>query len=589
MLRRSLILSSALLATAVIALEPSVTVAQSSPEPQVKAAPAATAPPTAQEPDGGAPTYVKAETPEERRLRVGNVDPGPNPDEHTLFYRSSQAFHITRFDRKWAVFDQSPGNVRPFAFTPFVYELYQMNEKYVWVWVSENPPPPVETSTPAGKAAAAGYTEAQLNYLRSFRSEFTKLDVPDSDKTIIFQESSEGLPTAGSWRNSLALADMNGDGHLDIVVPPQRGGDGLPSIFLGDGKGGWSQMHAVWPYRIDYGSVVAADFNKDGKMDLAFGVHLNGVRVFLGDGKGNFVDSSKGLPMTDFPTRRVVVADFDHDGYPDIAAISEGPGGGTSTSIAGGKVRIFLNRNKGKEWKAIDGADPSRVLAGDYLAVGNFNGDPYPDFVGASIFYTAYDLIYLSRGKLKWEPPFTEGDIIPFYSYYYAVAAGKFSSKKVDDAIMSYIRFWPHTATDAGLEPPQFNSIAGIDRISFKGEKATRTPIVRFPSSSQISGMAVGDFDGDGKLDLIFTRYEPREFVLLLGDGKGGFTRAHLEGLRAENNANYDIAVGDVNGDGKPDVVIMYEAKEATKLGPQGGSVRVFLNRGVAPRAKPAK
>src|SRR5439155_2430386 len=125
---------------------------------------------------------------------------------------------------------------------------------------------------------------------------------------------------------SIAVADMNGDGCPDIVAPPERGlANGIPSIFLGDCKGHWSFWKDVhWPFSLDYGSVVAADFNRDGKMDLAFGVHLTGVVVFLGDGKGNFTESNSGLPK-DFPTRRLQVVDVDRDGYPDIVAISEGP------------------------------------------------------------------------------------------------------------------------------------------------------------------------------------------------------------------------------------------------------------------------
>src|SRR5260370_861172 len=44
-----------------------------------------------------------------------------------------------------------------------------------------------------------------------------------------------GLPDKGQWRQGFAIADMNGDGHPDLILPPPRGVPGVPEIFLGDG------------------------------------------------------------------------------------------------------------------------------------------------------------------------------------------------------------------------------------------------------------------------------------------------------------------------------------------------------------------
>ncbi|HMC22884.1 MAG TPA: VCBS repeat-containing protein [Thermoanaerobaculia bacterium] len=555
---------------------------------QAPAPTAATAPVPATStdvPDGGEPKYIKPETPEQRKARLGIAeDPGPNPDPNTHFWRYGHSVHIERFDRRWASYeDVDPGSVRPFAFVNSQREVYQQNDKYVWVWV-----PDVSGADQLEiPASPPKYSAAQLRYFEDMRSEFFDLTPKTADSTIRFTESSDGLPNSGSWRNSLAVADMNGDGCPDIITPPERKGGGVPAIFLGDCKGHWRFWSEVrWPIGLDYGSVVAADFNKDGHMDLAFGVHQVGIFVFFGDGKGNFTNETR-TSLRNYATRRIAVADVDHDGYPDIVALSEGLP--TASGAGRGKIRVYFNRQKGKVWEPIDVAGPQRPVAGDWLTVANLNSDSSPDIIAATIYANSNDTVFLSDGAKKWKPLAADGYLLPTLGYYYANAAGKFSSKRRDDAIFSFVRFWPADLNAIVIPDPPAKTMVGIDRLIFTGTKPKRVPIVRWPSNRPILGLAVGDFNGDGNLDLIYTRYEPREAVILLGDGKGGFTRATVEGLALDTNTNYDLKVADVNGDGKPDVILMYESMGATAFSQRDGSIRVFLNRGVGPATRAEK
>jgi hypothetical protein len=552
------------------------------------------------------PTYVHEETAQQRHDRLGTAeDPGINPDPNKHFWRYGRSYHISRWTRLETVLDPDDPTLARHGYVNFKFEIYQVNPKYVWVWVLDPDVTPAVPETPAVEAPPPNQSRWGADHIAFFkriRPEFVSLTPVSSAKTIRFEESSDGLPTYGSWRNSLAVADMNGDGFVDLIAPPERKGNGVPQIFLGDGKGHWHLWtEATYPHGVDYGGVVAADFNKDGHMDLAFAVHLTGIFVFLGDGKGHFTESTEGLPR-DFATRRIIVADVDGDGYPDIVASSEGPTAiGNQPDVA--RIRAFLNREKGMAWEAVNVSDVDSKIGGDWLSVGNFNGDRVPDFITSSVYFGSWEVVQLSQGANRWKAVNTDGDLIPSMSYYLASTTGKFvKGSKTDDAIVSYTRFWPNDLDTRILSQPEIMELTEVDRFVFaKDGSMKRIPIARWNGHIGVRGLAAGDFDGDGNLDFVVTREEPdhREVMILLGDGKGGFTRANVQGLTLEDNDLYDIKIADVNGDGHPDVILMYEAMENRRddfmrmaISGRPGSIKVFLNRGaskVAPAIKAAK
>ena len=537
-------------------------------------------------PEGGMPHYVKEETPKERQDRLGtSEDPGINPDPEKVWIRYGKKYNIRRYEKEFARFlPERPNLVRPVGNVNFTFEIYQLNDKYVWAWINV-----IEPAMPREERTREENTikvpDETIEYLKAIRDEFTPLEPPAAPLKVTFEESSDGLPKNGSWRNAGAVADMNNDGFVDIVLPPQRAGNGLPAIFLGDGKGKWRPWSVTWPTRINYGAVVAADFNKDKKMDLAFSIHLSGVAIFFGDGKGDFTEAFFDRA---FPSRRLITSDVDHDGWMDIVAITEGPTGRTNDPKAKDYtgVRAYLNRAKGTKWEGLNIAHPKDNSAGDWLATGYFNNDKYPDFLSSTIYFNGTSVVHLSQNAPKKYDWFWDGKgyVIPFRSYYYAMSAGRFTKKDRDDALVSHYRVWPPKMDQDRITDPPLTRVVGIDRISFAadGKTAQRSPVMRWAAGRSVPGLANGDFDRDGKLDIVFTRHEPREAVLLLGDGKGGFARAQVEGLTLRPLSNYDLTVADVNGDSRPDVIVMYEAESATSLSEKNGSVQVFLNKGTS-------
>jgi len=332
-------------------------------------------------------------------------------------------------------------------------------------------------------------------------------------------------------------------------------------------------------------------------MDLVFAVHLNGIYVFLGDGKGHFTESAEGLPR-DFPTRRVVVSDVDGDGWPDIVAINEGPDAMETHNGEYGGIRAYLNRKKGTSWEGVNVVDPSVRIGGDWLSVGHFTSHKWADVIGSSVYYNGTTIANVSDGPKKWKFLLSDGDVIPIWSYYLASTVGKFEKAR-DEAIVSYVRFWPTDLDSRLVAMPPITELTSVDRFVFvpDGLGVKRVPIMRWSGHVGVHGLGSGDFDGDGNLDLLFTseEYGARKAILLLGDGKGGFTRADIDGLSVEENNLYDIKVADVNGDGRPDVILMYENFEQRRddfqrmiVASRPGSIKVFLNRGVTKSVQPS-
>ena len=82
-----------------------------------------------------------------------------------------------------------------------------------------------------------------------------------------------------------------------------------------------------------------------------------------------------------------------------------------------------------------------------------------------------------------------------------------------------------------------------------------RRPVVRLPPAPQPSSVAVGDFNGDGRLDLAIANQGGNSVTVLLGDGSGGFTPMSGSPFPAGTQPA-SLVVGDFNGDGRADLAI---------------------------------
>jgi len=232
-----------------------------------------------------------------------------------------------------------------------------------------------------------------------------KANAEGAPVSVRFVRYDAGLPTSGQWREGFRIADMNGDGHPDIVHGPARKQAGPPVIFLGDGKGSWTLWkEARFPWlAYDYGDVEVADFNRDGHMDIALAVHLHGLFVLTGDGKGRFKTPARACsPMPKarpaFPRELSARWTWNGDGLLDLVAISEGLGSGSSRPLAERDgVVVFLNQGV-KGWLKSERA-LNKGIYSDSITLGDFDGDGHLDIATGSGVMDRKDLVTLWRAN----------------------------------------------------------------------------------------------------------------------------------------------------------------------------------------------
>lgn len=264
---------------------------------------------------------------------------------------------------------------------------------------------------------------------------------------------------------SVSLGDVNGDGALDVVVANGRHWPGQNRVYLNDGRAAFTLARRLGEEEAGTYAVPLADFDGDGDLDVAVGNDRTRNLVFLNDGRGRF--EAGATFGTASSTRSLTLADLNGDGHTDILVVNRGR-------------RNFIFQGDG---------------------VGSFgSGTPFGSGDDSTIDVAAADLD-------------DDGDL---------------------DLVLAN--------RDGGANTIHWNDAGSLERATGYGT-----------GSDETRGVAVGDVDGDGHPDIVAANIGEGNAVYF-GDAAGGFERSLPFGPR--DDQSYAVRLADLDLDGDLDIIV---------------------------------
>jgi hypothetical protein len=334
---------------------------------------------------------------------------------------------------------------------------------------------------------------------------------------------------------SLAIADLNHDGRLDIAVA--NFGTSNVGIFLGYGNGSFADQTI---FNLDPNSnpnaLTLTDLNNDTHIDIIVVCsNTNEVAILLGIGNGFFFLSKKYSIGSDSLPLSVVTSDFNKDNKTDIAV----------ATYNAPSVSLFYGQGNGTFadqmiFYTSEDSHPFSIVSGD------FNNDTESDIAIVNYDYNYIDLVLTYRNYSFSElTPYFITDVDDNPS---ALAVGDLNNDGVTDIIVT-------------------NSVNNNIKV-FLANGDGSFSIYTINSSTTVSGptaVALGDFNRDNHLDIVVSNNGDQNIYIFIGYGNGTFSKyASYPTYGFIRPAT--VAVGDLNNDSRLDIVVVSSSNDKISI-----------------------